>query len=160
MTRGPRGRRRPPAGGRPPSSPTSQALPPSSLPLPGRARRRQAVPTGRRGNRAPPNRDDVKGGVATVPRRAEISARTGHCGRAVPRRWGDGLHCSHILSCLLNGGVDFEGVVGRLLGAGLSRGRLLGVGRSWSRLPVLGRLLAAGLRSQPATRRWRFILDA
>ena len=53
-------------------------LPPSSgLSLPGRACRLQAVPTGRRGNRVPPDRDDVEGGVATVPRRAEISALRG-----------------------------------------------------------------------------------
>jgi hypothetical protein len=149
MARGLRGRRGPLARGRPPSGPTGQALPPSSLSLPGRARRLQAVPTGRRGNRAPPDRNDVKGGVATVPRRAEISACTGHCGRAVPWIWGDGLYCSHILSCLLNGGADFEGVVGRLLGAG----------PSWGRLLVLGRLQAAGRMSQPAIRRRRFILD-
>lgn len=43
----------------------------------------------------------------------------------------DGLHCSNIMSCPLNGGVDFESIVGRLLGAGLSGGRLLGVGPSW-----------------------------
>ena len=65
-------------------------------------------------------------------------------------------------SCLvfLMGGAVSEGVVGRLLGAGLSGGRLLGVGPSWCRLLVLGRLLAAGRLSQPATRRRRFILDA
>ena len=54
-------------------------------------------------------------------------------------------------SCLvfLMGGADSEGFVGRLLG----------VGPSWCRLLVLGRLLAAGRFSQPATRMRRFILD-
>ena len=61
-----------------------------------------------------------------------------------PGYGGDGLHCSLTLSCLLNGGADFEGAMGRLLGAGLSGGRLLGVGPSWSRLPEHGRLLAVG----------------
>ena len=41
-----------------------------------------------------------------------------------PGRGGDGLHCSHTRSCLLNGGTDFEGAMGRLLGVGLSGGRL------------------------------------
>ena len=63
-----------------------------------------------------------------------------------PGYGGDGLHCSLALSCLLNGGTDFEGIVGRLLGAGLSGGRLLGVVPPWCRLLVLGRLLAAGLQ--------------
>ena len=58
------------------------------------------------------------------------------------------------------GGTDSEGVVGRLLGAGLSEGRLLGAGPPWCLLLVLGRLLAAGRLSQPATRRQRFILGA
>ena len=57
-------------------------------------------------------------------------------------------------------GADSAAVVGCLLGAGLSVGRLLGVGPSWCRLLVLGRLLAAGRLSQPATRTRRFILDA
>ena len=80
---------------------------------------------------------------------------------AVPRLGygGHGLRCSHILSCLLNVGADFEGIAGRLLGAGLSGGRLLGVGPSWGRLQVRGHLLAADRLIQPATRRWCFILD-
>ena len=77
-----------------------------------------------------------------------------------PGYGGDGLYYSHILYYLLNGGTDFEGAAGRLLGAGLSGGRLLGVGPSWCRLLVLGRLLAADRSSQPVARRRRFILDA
>ena len=106
-------------------------LPPSSrLSLPGRARRLQAVPTGHRGGRAPPDRSDVKGRVATVPRRAKISARTRHCGHAWPWIQGDGLRCSHTLSYLLDKGADFKGATGRLLGAGFSGSRPLGVGLS------------------------------
>ena len=45
-----------------------------------------------------------------------------------------------------NEGADFEGIMGRLLGAGISRGHLPGVGLSWSRLPEHGCLLAV----QPA----------
>ena len=63
-----------------------------------------------------------------MSRRAEISACTGHCGHARPWIWGDGLRCSHTLSCLLEEGADFEGATGRLLGVGLSGGRPLGVG--------------------------------
>ena len=63
-------------------------LPPSfGLSQMGGARRPWAVPTGRRGSRAPPAFGDVRGGVATVPRRAEISAGTVHCGHAYPRIW-------------------------------------------------------------------------
>ena len=36
-------------------------------------------------NRAPPVWSDVKGGVAIVSRRAEISACMGHCGHAKPK---------------------------------------------------------------------------
>ena len=37
------------------------------------------------GNRTPPIRSDVKEGVATVLRRAEISACTGHCSHVKPK---------------------------------------------------------------------------
>ena len=53
---------------------------PSGLSLTGRARRPWAVPTCSRGSRAWPVRSDVKGGVATVPRRAEIFTGMRHCG--------------------------------------------------------------------------------
>ena len=63
-------------------------LPPTFRPsLPGRARRLQAVPTGHRGNTALPASCDVRGGVATMPRRAEIFACTVHCGHAHPWIW-------------------------------------------------------------------------
>ena len=58
--------------------------PSSGLSLAGRAHHLRAVLTGGRGNRALPDRSDVRGGVATVPRWAEISACTEHCGHARP----------------------------------------------------------------------------
>jgi len=66
-----------------------------------------------------------------VPRQAENSACSKHCGHAQP--WIRGMGYTVATPCLvfLTGGTYFEGVVGHLLGASFSGGRLLEVGPSW-----------------------------
>ena len=65
-----------------------------------------------------------------MPRRAEISASTVHCGHARP--WIGGMGYAVATPCLvfLDEGADFAGTMGRLLGAGFSGSRPIGVGLS------------------------------
>ena len=83
-----------------------------------------------------------------VPRRAEISAGTVHCGHAHPWILG-GMGYTVATPCLvfLEEGAGFVGATGRLLGAGFSGSRPIGVGFSRCRLLELGRLRAAGYSS-------------
>ena len=70
--------------------------------------------------------------MATVPRRAKISAGMVHCGHAHPGIWGGGMGCTVATPCLvfLDGGAGAVDALGRLLGVGFSGSRPLGVGLS------------------------------
>ena len=65
-----------------------------------------------------------------MPRRAEISASTVHCGHARP--WIGGMGYAVATPCLvfLDEGACFVGATGRLLGAGFSGSPPLGVSLS------------------------------
>ena len=77
------------------------------------------------------NGADVKAGMATVPRRTEISTGTAYCGHACFWKGvGVGFTIATPRPVPLDEGMGFVGVVGRLPVAGFSGSRQVGVGQS------------------------------
>ena len=108
------------------------ALSSSSIrPSTGGTRRPWVVPAGRRGHMTPPTGADVRAGMATVSRRAEISAGTAYCGHAYPwKRVGVDLTVATPRPVPLYEGMGVVGVAGQLPKAGFSGSRQSGVGSS------------------------------
>lgn len=126
MAHGARGRGWPTPGGRLVALSPSSVRPPTSG-----TRRPWVVPADRRGHRTPPTGVDVRADMATVLRRAEISAGTAYCGHACPwKRTGMDLTVATPRPVPLYEGMGVVGVAGRLPMAGFSGSRQLGVGSS------------------------------